>query len=393
VFALIGAFADVPSIPQQFIANTERMRVEQGAIVQKTESDVYYDAPNVRLRVETTDELYDEERIEIYRGDLGLDAFIKENEDYSCIVVQAPDQMPYVLNLPDTLVHSGDDVIHQIDVAVWSCASCLPVTTYYLNKDNNYPVRVVLGDSDSYEQVDFNEFTPLVELNDTYFDLPSKCQNATLPGSKKMMTRHELHKYFAVKPTMNLRKEPSLFVEMKKLNLTHGSALSKRVDPSQIIAVGTQLWQIVKDNAPTTSVNTLSNGAIPANTQWTEFAGWGGASYGPWGWGWTNGLGAQVVDFEWSFDWNCKGNWQGTGQYIQNAGAFPRKINVGWGYNVAVDGQILQPTNLGSVQSPLAGIQIYTTMKISTALSTNTQACKMQVQGDCNAVKIFCDQY
>jgi hypothetical protein len=303
--------------------------------------------------------------------------------------------MPYVLNLPDNIVHIGDDQIHQIDVSVWTCSDCLPVTVYYLNKDNNYPVRVVQGNvKDSYEQVDFDEFTPLVELNDTYFDIPSNCQNASFPNSKRLMTREELHKWFSFKPAMGFQKSPALVFEMKKLNISHGlNALNKRIDPSQIIAVGTQLWQIIKDNAPTTSVNTLSNGAIPANTLWTEFAGWGSATYGPWTWGWTNGFGAQVVDFEWSFDWNCKGNWKGVGQYVQNAGAFPRKIDVGWGYNVAVDGQILQPTNLGSLQAPVAGIQIYVTMKISTALSTQTQGCKMQVQGDCNAAKIFCDQY
>jgi len=387
VLVVVGAFA-LPTFPKEFTAKTTRTRVEAGKIISKTDLKVYYDVHNNCCRIDTALEVEGETSTEIFRGDFGIEIFTTGVDH--CMVVEAPRTLPYHFDVPSDLAYFGFDVsqVRPMDVVIFKSESAK--ASYYIHRKTQNPVRVVIGDTNCYEQIDFLHIEMSVDRK--MFDIPTKCEDAILPGTNKLMTRDDFVKYFTTIQVADF-ETPSvpIRVEMKQLNLS--SSLNKRVDPDKVIAIGTQLWQIVKDNAPTTAVNTLSNGAVPEGSQWLDFAGFNAKSWGPFGWVYYNGFGAQVMTYLWSFDWSCAGNWKGIGLYIQNAGPFPQKIDVGWGHNVAVDAQILQPTNAGTREDPIATLIVYMTMKMSTALSVQTQACKVVVRGDCGGTILFCDKY
>jgi len=212
-------------------------------------------------------------------------------------------------------------------------------------------------------------------------------------GGKKL-TKPELEEYLDIKPVMVEITPPGgkAFSDLSD-PIHNETVVARAIDPATIIAVGKQVWQIIVDNKPSATVNTPNNGVIPQGAGFNDLAGWAQYSWQPWQWKWSNLYGVTVVDFQWSFDWNCRGNYRGIGKYIQNAGAFPKKIDVAWGYTVSVDAQMLQPSNIGTQQSPVAAVTFYMTMKINTVIKSASQSCKVVLQGDCGNILIFCDQY
>jgi len=243
----------------------------------------------------------------------------------------------------------------------------------------------LIGTGKAFNKIDFKFFNP-GEQDDSYFQVPQlNCTAAMFPGKSEMMTREELENYLSFKPIPSGRPLNMTIVKRDQVEF---------IDPSDIVAIGQQIWQIIVDNKPSSTVNSLSNGVIPDGAGFGDMSGWQQNSWNPWEWKWTNVYGVTVVDYTWSFDWQCAGQYTGgIGQYIQNAGAFPKSIDVAWGYTVDVDGQILQPANIGTQDQPIAEITVYQTMKISTIIKTSSQSCKVNLNGDCSTAILFCDQY
>jgi len=371
-----------PQFPTQFFATAVSLTNEAGVFVSKVESRVYYDAPNNRSRVDSWGQLFSVNRTEIYVGDENQYVLIRYMEDASmCVEVSAPSTIPFIFALSPQAKYTGDETIKGIVCSVWNHG----VKTTFVNKATGYPVRIIIGSSKAFKRVDFASFSPGPQ-DDSHFVIPQlNCTHAKLPGKSEMMTREQLENYLTFKPL------PS----GKPINMTLVKNPKRQdINPADIIAIGEKIWQIIVDNKPSSTVNTLSNGVIPDGAGFGDMSNWQQNTWNPWEWKWTNLYGVTVVDYTWSFDWQCGGQYTGgIGQYIQNAGAFPQNIDVAWGYTVNVDGQILQPANIGTQDQPIAQITVYQTMKISTIIKTDSQSCKVNLNGDCSSALLFCDQY
>jgi len=301
-----------------------------------------------------------------------------------CVIVSAPAILPYILAVPTDAVYTGDSVSNGRLISAWQVRTIGETESYFFDNATSTLVQILIGSEKQYTQLDYVGLYVGPTPNQ-YFSIPSglNCSKAMVDG--KHITKEELEKHLTMTPKFStLQPAPK-----KEGNHT----AEKRIDPATVIAVGKQVWQIIVDNKPVVDVNTPYNGVIPQGATFTDLAGWRQSMWQPWQWHWTNLYGVTVVDYQWSFDWNCNGNYRGVGHYIQNAGAFPKSINVAWGYKVSVDAQMLQPSNIGTHDNPIAATTFYMTMKINTVIKSSSQSCKVVLQGDCGNILIFCDQY
>jgi len=382
VLLFLSAFAQIPQFPLQFYASVISVTEEGGVIGSKVVSSIYYDAPNNRSRVDSYGLLFSVNRTEIFIGELNEYFLIRYTDTVPlCVEISAPSNIPFIFGISSEAKYSGDSTINGVSCSVWNHG----VKTTFVSKATGYPVRIIIGSPKAFKRVDFKAFIPGPQ-DDSHFETPQlNCTAAMFPGKSEMMTREELENYLTFKPIPSGR--PINMTRVKRNNVEF-------IDPSDIVAIGEQIWQIIVDNKPSSDVNTLSNGVLPDGAGFGDMSSWQQNSWNPWEWKWTNVYGVTVVDYTWSFDWQCGGQYTGgIGQYIQNAGAFPKNIDVAWGYTVNVDGQILQPANIGTHDQPIAEITVYQTMKISTIIKTDSQSCKVNLNGDCSSALLFCDQY
>jgi len=298
-----------------------------------------------------------------------------------CVEVKTPGSIPWILEVPASATFKGYLTVNGVSAGLWQDDTI----SIYVNKGTGLPVRVLQGTPQSYTRLDFLSFQ-IGAIGESVFNLPvSNCPKAFLPGGLEIMNRQELENYLTIRP--NSPRMPPTSADIPKEK--------RQINPADIIAIGTKIWQIVVDNRPNATVDTLVNAVLPKGASFGDMAGWKQGTWQPWEWLWKNGFGLTVVDYKWSFDWQCQGAYgdQSIGQYIQNSGAFPVGISVSWGYNVNVEAQILSPANIGSQSNPIAEITALQTMKISTVLKTESQSCKVNLNGDCTSAFLFCDQY
>jgi len=378
-----------PQLPQSWFAITETKTINNGQIVSWETAYINFDGFNNRSRIDEADMLTSENTTEIYRGDLGLDMIIKVIDGQQvCFSLTAPNDLPEGFQIDPDAVYGGSRTIGDVRVDCWNTQSTDEVVSFCVQKGTNIPVQVsvvslVSNDSEVVNFIDFQE----QKIDPAMFDPGMDCPRLTPPGFDAPLSREEFIKFFTFAPSLEQLEIP------QRSQMSVPRLLKTRIDPATIVTIGTAIWQIIQNGAPTSQATSVRNGAVPSGSSWTDLSGWQQFTWPGWGWTWVNGFGANVVEFSWSFDWLCRGNYRGTGQYIQNAGAYPKNINVSWGYTVNVDAQVLDPVNFGSPSAPVAGLTMIVTMKISNPLSTKSQTCKVTVTGSCGYSVLFCDQY
>lgn len=86
-----------------------------------------------------------------------------------------------------------------------------------------------------------------------------------------------------------------------------------------------------------------------------------------------NGLGSDVVSFVYSITFQHSGTYGGKGKYLTGIRASARSINIAWGFDLDASSQLVQISNVGTVNNVVAGatIEIQYTVKNWTRQITN----------------------
>jgi len=164
------------------------------------------------------------------------------------------------------------------------------------------------------------------------------------------------------------------------------------IDIDKIIAIGKQVWEIIKAGEPVVDYKNDWAGAVPKDVDWMDLEGFKDAKWGPFGWTFKNLYGMTTVDFQWKFAWTCKGSYNGHGQFLVNVGTAIEKIYAAWGFTVNVKATVDQtPTNYGTKVDPIAGLNIEVTLDVKTVLQSQTARCRVNVRGDCTGQKVACE--
>jgi hypothetical protein len=258
----------------------------------------------------------------------------------------------------------------------WMYTAVNEMISYYLRNDDLTPFRMVLELGSYVTTINFVQFKSMVP-EDWIFEVKRGLQCDSNVGVKDMK------KYFDVTPV----------VYYPKTDVKNDVKLNSSIDPATIILIGKTLWAIIKENKPEANLEANTNAVIPKGTTWTDMSGWRQTKWPGWQWTLVNGFGATTVDYKWSFNFLCNGNYQNIGKYIENAAAFPMDIQVAWGYTVNVKGQVLNPFNYGTIKDPIAGLTLSMTMDTNTVIKKITQTCIVNLLGDCSTQMVSCNGY
>lgn len=88
----------------------------------------------------------------------------------------------------------------------------------------------------------------------------------------------------------------------------------------------------------------------------------------------SNGFGSDVVSFVYSITFQHGGTYNGKGKYLTGIRASARNITISWGFDLDASSQLLQISNVGSVESVVAGATIeisYTVKNWTRTMTTN----------------------
>lgn len=239
--------------------------------------------------------------------------------------------------------------------------------------------------AEGFSSTDINKFVP---LNDSAFELLSQIEHDA-DMFEKFYTLGEAQVVHLHSEVLDAHALQSFLGDCSGLApRTFGvdsyfPFLLSGVDIGQIIAVGKQIWQIVVDNKPVVHTQLPVAHALPRGIEcWTDLETWDAPVANSYGVTYTNLLGMNVVDYQFTVLHSPQGSLNGQGQFIANATAIPRSLNVFWGYNMESEVKVGQVLNMGSHQNPMAGMEMSIHWRVRTPIIDNQNTIHFFVKGD-----------
>ena len=158
-------------------------------------------------------------------------------------------------------------------------------------------------------------------------------------------------------------------------------------DPSGVsgwIALGKKVWEIVVANRPVVTMGNTPHITVLPNDKaaWSQMSGWRGPVAKSFSVVAKNLYGIEVVQQTYTVAYNYGGNLNGKGAYLANATIIPANISVAWGYTLNSNVDVGQILNMGTVDSPVPGVDMSVKWKITTILSEKDTVESFFVQGD-----------
>ena len=155
------------------------------------------------------------------------------------------------------------------------------------------------------------------------------------------------------------------------------------ISPDVIINLGKTIWAIIEAGKPVLDVKTDFASALPEGVpNWQALTEWQTPKSKSYRIKYKNGLGITAVRIKYRLMFAYGGRYRGIGQYLTNVAIIPSKIKVIWGYKLNASIQVPQILNVGTKESPLAGIQLLLHWKIDSIFSKQEGSNGHYVRGD-----------
>jgi hypothetical protein len=189
---------------------------------------------------------------------------------------------------------------------------------------------------------------------------PSHVQDAS-PEGKMIVTQKEVETPSEViaQVTANLNKSVILrdvVPNPNKPNPGNGGGLGiGPIKISEIVNIGKQVWDIIKENRGVAEVSVdFANGLPMGITNVQELSGFSNLqfkSYQITGGDWIN---KECVKINYTLVHQYNGNYQGQGQYLSTVSVIPSKIEVSWGCKANFKVSSVMVSNVGTMEAPVA---------------------------------------
>lgn len=155
----------------------------------------------------------------------------------------------------------------------------------------------------------------------------------------------------------------------------------------QIINMGKKVWSVIASNQPVLNIkfdfaNALPKGVRSAN----DLAGFSDLKYKSFVYAGRNGFGIEVFKVQYTVVYQFGGSFEGKGSYIATASVVPQDVSVVWGYDLGMDVQNVSVNNLGTSESPVAGINLMANIKVSTVMKKSEINEVFAIRGDTGAL-------
>jgi len=163
----------------------------------------------------------------------------------------------------------------------------------------------------------------------------------------------------------------------------------ERFDINELINIGQQIWQIVKDGEPTLDFTTKSASAIPAGAVCPfNMAGWSMPLSKTYKLAYKNGFGMEVITFHYKVIFSYGGNFDGRGAYLANVSIHPSNIAVMWGFSFDATVNINNVLNTGTMEDPVAGMEVVLEWNVKNVVNKFKSRKIYYVDGRGNATEL-----
>jgi hypothetical protein len=151
----------------------------------------------------------------------------------------------------------------------------------------------------------------------------------------------------------------------------------------QIVNIANKIWKIIKDNKPAVDVKTTYATAVPKGVDhWGQLNGWSRPVGTKFGFYADNRLGQRVMDVDYVVFRTYNGKYNGKGRFLTNVTALPTKTKVSWGYTLNMSVDAAKPTNVGSSENPVAGMQMTVAWTMSNPIQDHRGRSVFYMEGD-----------
>jgi hypothetical protein len=162
------------------------------------------------------------------------------------------------------------------------------------------------------------------------------------------------------------------------------AASQAQVTPEEVVQIGKAIYDAIKDNQPVIDVTTDWAGAVPKGVDdWTVLEHWQDPVQSQTFYvEFKNFVGKKLTRFEWQFAWKFGGDYNGTGQYVTQAGIQVKDSYAYLSEHLDVEVHSLEPVNYGSADSPVGGLDVQVSVSSHGMFEKTTKTCTMTVKGD-----------
>jgi hypothetical protein len=150
-----------------------------------------------------------------------------------------------------------------------------------------------------------------------------------------------------------------------------------------IITIGEKIWDIIQKNRPVVTQNYSAISAVPMGVKsWDELENWSEPTVKVYKLVYTNVYKMKVVEFEYRVAFTANGSYQNKGKYLSRVEVEPKTLNVAWGYKFNASGMVLNVTNAGTKDSPMAAMELSLNWSVDTVLKHMGQSVRYYIRGD-----------
>lgn len=170
----------------------------------------------------------------------------------------------------------------------------------------------------------------------------------------------------------------------------HGSS-----DVDKIIAVGKQVWDLIKENKPVVDYKNDWAGAVPSEYKdaWLNMQGWQTRESEEFRFHWTI-MYITVSEIKWKFNWKWNGSGEDEkGQYIVDAGSVLISSFATVDETISSWVETRGPYNFGSISDPVAGIDVQVFFRSTSSFADSVISCVMTLKGDGGSTLGACAQH
>lgn len=155
------------------------------------------------------------------------------------------------------------------------------------------------------------------------------------------------------------------------------------VSLEDIVMIGEQVWKIVEQNKPVVTFKAPVVHALPRGLScWSDLEQWQPPKTRTFEVIYLNGFNMEAVKFRFRLHYTYGGGSQGKGRYLANVTVMPAELNVLWGYNFDAFVEAVDAVNLGTRESPLAGLELNMKWTVRTWAKESQSTFHFFVQGD-----------
>lgn len=138
-------------------------------------------------------------------------------------------------------------------------------------------------------------------------------------------------------------------------------------DLQQLVTLGKEIWQIVKDGAPVISFASNSASAIPAGAVCPfKMSGWSIPQSKTFELSYKNKFGTEMIYFTYKLIYSYGGQFNERGAYLTNVAIHPIDIRLKWGQKFDATVTTAKAINIGTEENPIAGLEISIDWDINT---------------------------